>query len=155
MLRAAEDKLIDLLPPKEKKRYLSLSHQATPQEIAEAEAELSNWRSSAVAVDENLNKQRVTNKNGGLSDTLSIPVRGSDSKNQNAASVQTTSTMARSAEGTAQDDEAVLSDVYKIISKVQRSKLEKLRETLGVNQISQIKRAYKAGKINMTWFGSI
>lgn len=130
--------MIELLPPKEKRRYLSLSHKTTPAEIAEAESQLDGWQKAVMAKDETLQQSK-----GSVSKRLA-PVRGSGGplpSHDHTASHQ------------AETDTAVdarTSELLGILNTNQRKKFEKLQAELGVHELSSVKKQYKAGKTDIT-----
>ena len=130
--------MIELLPPKEKRRYLSLSHKTTPAEIAEAESQLDGWQKAVMAKDETLQQSK-----GSVSKRLA-PVRGSGgplpSHDHNASHQAEADTAV----------DARTSELLGILNTNQRKKFEKLQAELGVHELSSVKKQYKAGKTDIT-----
>lgn len=122
-----------MLPPKEKRRYLSLSHKTTPAEIAEAESQLDGWQRAVKTKDETIQQLK-----GSTSKRLA-PVRGSGSG--------ATSTHPNPpAEDIVNAVDARTNELLGILNTNQRKKFEKLQYELGVHELSLVKKQYKAGK---------
>jgi len=166
LIRATEARLLEILPAKEKKKYMSLNHQTTPMEIAEAEAELSAWRRSVAMADTQLSQKQTTGGGGGNSaatsrkKAISIPVRGSTAPSSQATSGESESKSTAddmvedssnkltglSVRSTTDLREGSLSStgVAAHIPPNQRKRLEKLQTDLQVFDLSNVKREYKA-----------
>jgi len=52
--KKAEERLMDLLPAKEKIKIMRLKHKTTPQEVSEAEFTLSTWEKSVAKKDKKI-----------------------------------------------------------------------------------------------------
>lgn len=131
----AEEKLVELLPLKEKKRYLSLSHKTTPAEIAEAESELNSWRKNAVAKDETILGSSKT-----VQSKKVIPVRGSG-----GATNMSDEMNPKQSESSTEVSER-LGELLSLLNGNQKKKFVKLQTELGVEDMSSVKRQYRAGK---------
>ena len=151
----AEEKLVELLPAKEKKKYMSLNHKTTPGEIAEAEAELANWQRSASVTDENLARQLSREKEGSAGKKLPA-VRGSSgssnagtgNKDKNSGGdLETKGTGAGANASSAVDGAAA--DLLALLNANQRRKFEKLQIDLAVTELSLVKRQYKASTLKL------
>lgn len=141
LIRVTEEKLVSLLPPKEKKRYLSLSHKATPSEIAEAEGDLLNWNKMVATKEVTLLGELRKSGNSGRSSSLP-PVRGSGAHHE-------TGKVARSECNKLSEGDQLrspYSDIFELLNPSQRKKFEKLSTELDVQALSEIKRQYKAGE---------
>lgn len=76
LLKAAEDKLLSILPENERKKYLGLYTTPTPHEISEAEEELLKWESSIGKTD-NILRCKTDGKQDTKAKNRSVPaVRG-------------------------------------------------------------------------------
>ena len=75
LTKAAEDKLLLILPEKERNRILKLNRQATPNEIHEAECEVDKWLEEIAAIDGKL-KREIAH----VDKSDNRPVRGSVSE---------------------------------------------------------------------------
>ena len=152
---------MELLPPKEKKRYLQLSHKTTPAEVQEAEAELRQWARSVSQVDESLCSNSKSGDALGhvLSSTTgsshkhakSLPaVRGSanaaSSSGASGAKVGAAGISPSSVQPDAEDAE-IYTRIGKCLSNTQRRKLDVLRAQLEVGTLTMVVRKYKAGRL--------
>lgn len=61
-MKFTEDRLMDILPPKEKLKILRLRKEATPSEILEAETELQKWQSEVASKDAELRTSAPSTK---------------------------------------------------------------------------------------------
>lgn len=146
---------MELLPIKEKKRYLSLSHKVTPDEVREAEEDVQNWMSSVNALDAKVcNKDIRGSKNlpavrGSVSSAKSSQeVEGSDSL---LKEVQTNRNRGEAMDPESESESKVFADVVeKYLSKSQLRKLEALRRDHNIDMIAMPQRRYRAGK--EPWF---
>lgn len=141
LIRFAEEKLVSLLPPKEKKRYLSLNHKTTPAEVAEAENDVLNWNKEVTQKDASLQKLQREER----AQIKLPPVRGSNdakgvgAKESKGASEAKASGVVHSEHG----------DLFGQLNASQQKKLERLYVELGVAELSEVKRSYKAGQYEM------
>jgi hypothetical protein len=129
---------VELLPAKEKRRYMSLCHKTTPAEIAEAEAELNNWQRTVVSKDQTL----ASSKSSSVIGKKAVPVRGSSSSEVSPAhstEVSQIDSLSRV------QDERVL-ELLALLNTNQRKKFDKLQAELGVEHLSRIKRQHRAGE---------
>lgn len=143
MIRVAEERLVDLLPSKEKKRYFSLNHKTTPAEIADAESEIYHWRKTAAQKDETLLQQRDSTDRLTSSKTNQLPpVRGSggSTKHNDKKVDDSLDSLLPSA---LQEYEEVL----KLLNTSQRKKFQQLYLELQVQSFSEVKRAHRAGEL--------
>ena len=138
LIRVAEEKLIELLPQKEKRRYFSMHHKTSPAEIAEAESELHSWQRTVLAKDESIHLAKVV-----LPKRTTVPVRGSCEVKTTAGDLEPRDTSSIPAQD--ENTQALLS----ILNGNQRKKFEKLQNELGVAELALIKRQYKAGNGNL------
>lgn len=137
LIRVAEERLIELLPQKEKRRYFSMNHKTTPAEIAEAESELHSWQRTVVTQDETIQHSKSVS----LNSRKVIPVRGSGVANLSKGSAES-----KQADIVVSQDERTKS-LLAILNANQRKKFEKLQSELDVEDLTLVKRQYKAGKL--------
>lgn len=130
--------MVDILPPKEKRRYLSLSHKTTPAEIAEAESQLDGWQKDVMAKDETLHQSK-----GSVSKKLA-PVRGSGGGG--GGGLPATSHNASHQAEVAATVDSRTAELLAFLNTNQRKKFEKLQIELGVHELSTVKKQYKAGQ---------
>lgn len=130
----AEEKLVELLPQKEKRRYFSMNHKTTPAEIAEAESELHSWQRTVLAKDESIHLGK------GASIKKTVPVRGSTEGTKNAAG----DAESKKPDSFPVQDEGTQA-LLAILNANQRKKFEKLQGELCVAELTSVKRLYKAG----------
>ncbi|KAJ1422462.1 hypothetical protein B484DRAFT_332256, partial [Ochromonadaceae sp. CCMP2298] len=154
LIKVTENRLVELLPAKEKKKYTSMNHKLTPGEIAEAEADLSSWRRAAQQTDDGLAKVKQADTNAKKKRV--VPVRGSARAPAAAESGvgEAKGSPGREGEGAALlsvravtdlRDGAIGPDIAALINVGQRKKLEKLQQDLAVFEMAEVKREYKAG----------
>jgi hypothetical protein len=160
LIKAAEEKLLDLLPNKEKKRYVSLNHQTTPLEVSEAEAELSSWGRSVQQLDASLHQQKKlvqqqATEGAAVSSKPMPTIRGSGglSASKSSGSGSGTSCLVGGGEQQVQEGDD-LRDILALLSANQRKKLEKLRVDLAVTGLTKVKLQYKASKFTIPSFNT-
>ena len=150
--------MFSLLLPKDKKKYLALSHKTSPNEIAEATADLTNWQASVVIKDETIVKNAKTLKEI----KKVIPVRGNNViVDKSFAKDQTNEGDLEMKGGISSTDllnpveKLILTEsenpqeIIKILSFLnvsQKKKIEKLRKDLNVAELNKVKRQYKSSK---------
>ena len=130
--------MVEILSPKEKRRYLSLSHKTTPAEIAEAEAQLDGWQKAVMAKDETLHQSK-----GSVLKKLA-PVRGSGSGS--GGGLPATSHNASQQAKIAAVVDSRTTELLGFLNTNQRKKFEKLQSELGAHEPSAVKKQYKAGQ---------
>eukprot|EP01038_Epipyxis_sp_PR26KG_P010457 gene10457-14045_t len=72
LIKFTEDRLLSLLPAQERKRYVSLNHKTTPQEISDAEIDLLKWQKEVG----NMDSQLKTSKDITAANPSHRPIRG-------------------------------------------------------------------------------
>jgi hypothetical protein len=139
LIRVAEEKLVTLLPAKEKRRYESLNHKTTPSEIAEAESELSSWRRSVANKDEQLLHAQQSARTG--SDKVLPPVRGSGGLSKPAAAMAATADAAVESSSI----QSANADILALLNASQGKKFLRQCAELGVAGLGEVKRLHRAG----------
>lgn len=146
--------MVSLLHPKDKKKYLALRHKTSPNEIAEATADLTNWQASVVIKDETITKNAKI-----LKETKKIiPVRGNNNVNNysnkgdlemKGTSNTEPSILLNPVENIILSESENQQEILKILSFLnvsQKKKIEKLRKDLNVAELNKVKRQYKSSK---------
>ena len=99
--KRAEDKLLELLPAKDKLKIMRLKHKTTPQEVSEAESAVSSWEKSVAKKDKKILGHSDENVN--VADPkqvfASVPVKNMPSKRSIPPVRGTSSESAASAAG--------------------------------------------------------
>jgi hypothetical protein len=127
-----EERLVSVLPPKEKKRYAALSHKVTPSEIVDAENDLLSWNKKVAEKETTLLGSQRSSGSGRLP-----PVRGSGAaQNKDTATAPSTDLS---------EIRAANADILALLNANQGKKFEKLCVELDVGALSDVKRQYKAG----------
>lgn len=121
---------------------MSLNHNTTPSEIAEAEADLQAWRRSAVAKDAQMKAQESLLA-APAEAKVKAPVRGGGGAYYHQRSGESAESKSSGLVEVAKCDDA---DVFAFLNGNQRKKLEKLQQDLCVSDLSAVKRQYKASK---------
>lgn len=140
LIRVAEEKLVALLPAKEKRRYESLSHKTTPSEIAEAESELSSWSRSVASKDEQLLHAQQQSVRASADKALP-PVRGSGAPSSSKPAVAATSDAVVESSST----QSANADILALLNASQGKKFLRQSAELGAAGLSEVKRAHRAG----------
>lgn len=131
---------MELLPAKEKRRYMSLSHKTTPAEIAEAEAELNSWQRTVLSKDQTLASSKSSTAVG----KKAVPVRGSSSSSSEVSPAQSTEVSQVDSLARVQDERIL--ELLALLNTNQRKKFDKLQAELGVEHLTRIKRQHRAGE---------
>lgn len=118
--------MIDIMPTKEKKRYLAMFVPVSPIEISEAEQDILKWSSNVSKVDCNLSKK----KNGEDNIFSDTPTSTLSNLNQN----EKVSKLLK------------FSPHLSILTKNQLLKILSASETLKVDSLSDLIRERKSGK---------
>jgi hypothetical protein len=126
LVRFTEERFVNLLPPKDKKRYLALTLEATTGEVSDAEHDILLWQQSQFF---HVNQNKPATKAQALP-----PVRGSSHKTFFDE----------------KSDEDLLERPdhkhYKILNSNQNMKLSELRVKLKVSQLSSMTRKAKGSE---------
>ena len=134
-----EQRLIALLPEKEKKKYLAMHHKTSPSEVAAATADISKWLSDASQKDEHLMTREARE---GRSNHSKVPaVRGNSGTSDRhiVGDAETKLGYICTAESS---DESFMS----LLSSNQRRKIEKLMVELNTAEMSDIQRQHKSSE---------
>jgi len=132
-----EQRLITLLPPKEKKKYLAMHHKTSPSEVAEATAEISRWLTDAAQKDEQIMTREA--REGRLNHSKVPAVRGNADTSDNCTVGDAKSKLGFTTES---NDESFMS----LLSANQRQKIEKLMVELNTVEMSDIQRQHKSSE---------
>lgn len=120
---------------------MSLSHNTTPSEIAEAEADLQAWRKSVMAKDAQV---KAGDSRGVPHETkIKAPVRGAGHQRTGESETKRSDST-----GIHECDDA---DVFAMLNGNQRKRLERLQLDLGVSELSTVKRQYKASEFTISY----
>lgn len=134
-----EQRLIALLPEKEKKKYLAMHHKTSPSEVAAATADISKWLSDASQKDEHLMTREARE---GRSNHSKVPAVRGNSGTSDRHIVGDTETKLGYISTTESSDESFMS----LLSSNQRLKIEKLMVELKTAEMSDIQRQHKSSE---------
>lgn len=137
--------MVQLLPAKDKKRYLSMKSVPAPSEIAKAEQEIQQWGASMKTTDRD-----ILSKTSSLSSAASMmsvrptmkPVRGA------VSSAAATPDSERKDNNHEEDDDSDQQQLQHLqfLSKVQRMKIQDQRTKLQVRLLTDMQRKHRASK---------
>lgn len=131
---------------------MSLSHNTTPSEIAEAEADLQAWRRSVMAKDAQM---KALETRASPADTkIRAPIRGGGGGSGMSSQHRSGEAEAKSSHN-GEIVECTDVDVFAFLNGNQRKKLEKLQLDLCVSEMSALKRQYKASKYHLIVYSSV
>jgi hypothetical protein len=134
-----EQRLIALLPEKEKKKYLAMHHKTSPSEVAAATADISKWLSDASQKDEHLMTREARE---GRSNHSKVPAVRGNSGTSDRHIVGDAETKLGNISTAESSDESFMS----LLSSNQRRKIEKLMVELNTAEMSYIQRQHKSSE---------
>jgi hypothetical protein len=127
LMRKTEEKLLSVMPSREKKRYEAVHCKVSENEKMKAENDLFSWVANQSKLDDSLKMKRKTEKEDGSS----VSAVTSSSSNFSSSS--------------SEEEQRFLEGNLSLINKSQYQKIEKARIQYKINELSSLQKTNKAG----------